>query len=138
VLHVPGSIGKDESTCTIMSRNKRAASAGKTGLQGQPAATKPVGPGAPIGSAPARARMAWALGGLLLLVAALAFWLLHDATPLPSGGTVASAESAAASSGAGTVARVRPEYVDNQLCVGCHQDAARKSKGEATDLGTGG
>jgi predicted CXXCH cytochrome family protein len=69
-------------------------------------------------------RYAWVIGGFaLLLVAGLAIWQLRGTNPAAAG---VGAVSSPASGVTAAVARVRPAWVDNQLCVGCHQDAAAK------------
>jgi tetratricopeptide (TPR) repeat protein len=69
-----------------------------------------------------RAGAAWALGIAGLLVAALAVWLVR--APAPVGADVAGAP--AASAPARVAASARPAYVDNQLCIGCHEEAGRQ------------
>ena len=105
-----------------MSRRKRA---GKAASAAPPVpAAKPAAPAA----APSTARSlwvrrtAWTLAALGLLVAALAFfWLRRDAVPVASEVAVAPAAPTAAR----TVEPARPAYVDNQLCIGCHQEAGK-------------
>ncbi len=71
------------------------------------------------------AHVAWALGLLLLLCVALAAWWLQSRAPAGRATAPAVAEAAAASAAVSTTAMIRPAYVDNQLCVGCHQDAGK-------------
>ena len=105
-----------------MSRRKRA---GKAASAAPPVpAAKPAAPAA----APSTARSlwvrrtAWTLAALGLLIAALAFfWLRRDAVPVASEVAVAPAAPTAAR----TVEPARPAYVDNQLCIGCHQEAGK-------------
>ena len=82
----------------------------------------PARPGPPSG----RARIAWALGLLLLVVAALAGWWLRGSAPGGPATAPAAASAAAASAAVGIVAKGSPpSYVDNQLCLGCHQEAGK-------------
>ena len=63
------------------------------------------------------------MAGFVLLAAALILWQLRETSPAPVG---VAAVSSAASGVARADARARPALVDNQLCVGCHQDAAKQ------------
>ena len=114
-----------------MSRRKRA---GKAASAAPPVpAAKPAAPAA----APSTARSlrvrrtAWTLAALGLLIAALAFfWLRRDAVPVASEVAVAPAAPTAAR----TVEPARPAYVDNQLCIGCHQEAPLGAFGVVTNV----
>ena len=82
-------------------------------------------PAAPASSGQGRfALAAWILGGVALLAAVLALWLLRETgrgapATAPAPPPVAAAPASSPASG------VRPDYVANALCVECHQDAAK-------------
>jgi predicted CXXCH cytochrome family protein len=80
-------------------------------------AALPAQPG-PLAS---RVRMAWALGLLVLLAAAVTMWWLQGGPPAGPASAPVAAPASAASAAIGIVAKGRPAYVDNQLCLGCHQ-----------------
>ncbi|MEO8122980.1 MAG: tetratricopeptide repeat protein [Burkholderiales bacterium] len=109
-----------------------------------------VAPAARTGDAPAARRVAIAahpryryiwvsLVALVLLIGGIVIWLTRAQAPLQSQQTAATSAGAesqviggAASSanvtGAMVASAISPAYVDNALCVGCHQSAAGQWK----------
>lgn len=67
---------------------------------------------------------AWALGLLLVAAAALGLWWLRGSVPAGPAGPAGAMAGAASAAGMGA-ASARPAYVDNQSCIGCHQDAGK-------------
>jgi len=78
----------------------------------------------PSGETSRWARAGWIVAAFVLFAGMLAFWLSRTTHP-PTQSTAAVSAPATAIVG-GQVAPARPALVDNQLCVGCHQDAAMK------------
>ena len=101
-------------------RNAARSAAPTTVRPSAPAAAKPAPPGPP----PRRARIAWTLGLLALMGAALAGWWLQGSAPAGAG---EAPVPVAASAVVGSVAE-GADYVDNQTCIGCHRDAAGQWK----------
>jgi hypothetical protein len=81
----------------------------------------PALPSPPVG----RKRIAWALGLLLVMVAASAWWWLRGSAPAGAAAAPAAAPASAASGAIASAALLRPGYVDNQLCLGRHQEAGK-------------
>ncbi|RPH44166.1 MAG: hypothetical protein EHM87_11435 [Burkholderiales bacterium] len=69
---------------------------------------------------------------MLLLAAAVAFWVLRPVPPVPmpaDAPTAAAGVTAPGGPSAVAIARTPAEYVDNATCLGCHADAARAWRG---------